>query len=186
MGVTLSLEEQIKRLDSCGFVCPEALSLDRLLSEWDRQDYESTPFSLLLGMYGADDESAGYHGVWYCDSERIENPGDYTLVVEVLCRLTRGELPIVNISDGLDEAKNRAWVSFEIDAKRVLVDLVIDGDWMDWSIVTKLDALLSARGSALRFAEFVTGQSSLVTCITPERKRLIELCTGLEWCWSSP
>src|SRR5215212_3449729 len=83
-----SLEEQLAVLDSCGIRLHASLTIDHLLRVFDRQEYETEPFQLLLTVMGGEigemiDEDSDplfaypSDNIWHLDTECIEDHGSY-------------------------------------------------------------------------------------------------------------
>jgi hypothetical protein len=82
---SVSFEQQISTLASCGIKLAPGVAADALLQSCDREAFEAEPYRLLLVCMGgaAENESqAGETGypsdnIWHLDTECIEDRGAY-------------------------------------------------------------------------------------------------------------
>jgi len=181
----LSLETQLQTLADHGINLLPDRTVDEFLISFPREDYESSPFGLVLFVLGGEVESrpCGRHfsnDIYTFDAECIEDHGDYRSQVLQLCRIAGDDLPVEDISDTIDIDAGIARIELTLDGRTHEFEPHVDNDWFDPDVIFWLDALLAARGSTRRFFLHDTGDQNLVTiCTTPDRVAALSKATGL-------
>src|ERR1051326_1652965 len=109
-----SLEEQLKVLTGGGIRLLSSITINHLLSSFDRESYESEPYSLLLTVMGSEAEGAPFtylsDNIWHFDTECIEGHGAYIAIAQRMSDLAGGALPLVDINDYVDLEEEKAWL----------------------------------------------------------------------------
>ncbi len=99
-------------------------------------------------------------------------------------RITRGEIKFESVKDHVDIENEKAWVSFSIRGKNYKWNLVVDNDWADPKLFTKVSQLTHTLNTKGRFTYFNTGGQTAVTGYeTPESKDAIVRATRLKIEW---
>ncbi|MEC9374524.1 MAG: hypothetical protein VYC34_11805 [Planctomycetota bacterium] len=168
-------------------LCPD-VTPDDLLREWNPEDFESDPYlSLLLAMGGErpDNPDLCYSDdIFWCDTECIEDHGDYARIARRMSALTRGALVFDNLRDYVDVEEQVAWIEAEIDGDTVRYEARVDDDWLDPDIFIWFDALLRSRPGARRYTYIdLGGQDCLLGCCTPAQLAPLRRATGLDIQW---
>jgi len=172
----VSLEDQLLRLKEIGIDLNPGFSIEHLLTEFNRNEYEKGPYSLLLVAMGGEVEVEDENWVpisnkvWHFDTECIEDHGDYVSIAHRLRDLTEGDLPIENAMDYIDIDAGQAWLSFELGGIKYKWDLVVDDDWVDTNLFAKFADLLSLHDSGKSFAMMdLKGQDFLILFLEPSQ-----------------
>jgi hypothetical protein len=190
-----SLEEQLAVLDSCGIRLHAGLTIDHLLRVFDRQEYETEPFQLLLTVMGGEagemiDEDSDplfaypSDNIWHLDTECIEDHGSYIAVAERMRDLAQGELPLIFIEDYVDINAKAAHLSFHLDGQKYRWEAQVEDDWIDPTILSKFVELLTARNTARQYTYCdLGGQDCLIGCSTPQELASLQVKTWLPFEW---
>lgn len=118
--------------------------------------------------------------LWMCDYERIEDHGAYREVILRLETMTGGQLGLTEVTDYVDVEEGKAWVEFEHRGRRIHWDFVVNDDWLDPSVLVKVDQLLGETGSTRRICSNHRdyGQAAFPAALTAaERVKLGKLTT---------
>ncbi len=188
----VALETQIANFTSLGLTLNKASSIEVLLQSFDRSEFESDPYQLLLFMAcsefevevpSEDGSTARYHSQWgwNFDTECLVQQGDYVTIVESLVRLT-GQLDLlVSAQDTFNINAPTAELEYTIKGVSRRLELIVNGDWAD---VVRLMPLFrdieaqTADGREFWFGD--NGQSILVLFVRAETAQgLNELSPGL-------
>lgn len=186
-----TLEQQLATLEELEIRLRPGLTVEDLLLDLSREDYEAQPYEpLLIAMGGALSE-APYgrisDDIWHFDTEAIEDHGSYVFIAERLRDLADGKLPFEAIRDYVDIEEGVAWLSFRLKQKDYRWDLVVESDWVDPVVFDKFDALLrEATNGQFRFTYYGLGQDLLIGIATPERLQELRARTGLDMTWLVP
>ena len=62
----MKLENQIEELAALGLILNEGIKIEDLLISWTKEEYEQTPFDLILSIYGEEVEERPL-GRYFCD-----------------------------------------------------------------------------------------------------------------------
>jgi len=190
---TVSLEEQLRILASCGINLSPNVAPEALLLSYSREAYEKDPYELLLCVMGneAEDESqAGETGypsdsIWHFDTECIEDHGSYAAIAQRLAVLAHPELPLEDVDDYVDIDGEEVWLAFKLDGQTEKWTPAIDNDWVDSTVLSRFAALLESR-STRRFTYInLGGQDCLIGCATPAQKAALMKATNLKVEWLS-
>lgn len=191
-----SLEEMLAALASCGIKLREGMSIDRafgqntkIISEISRATLEKEGFEGVLAVVGEElldkttYKSLGplSDDVWHFDSECIEDHGDYKLIAENLCRLTKGDLTFDRIEDFVDVEEETAWIELTKSGQTEHLDLKVRNDWVDPAVFALLQRRLVETDAPKRFAVRGLGQDAVVVCQTPEGLETLQQATGLRF-----
>ncbi|MEW6265343.1 MAG: hypothetical protein AB1641_19870 [Thermodesulfobacteriota bacterium] len=184
----VTLEDQLKGLAECGIKLREGLTIQHLLSLFDRAELEAEPYILLLTVLGGelDEKPTGYasNNIWHFDTECIEDRGDYARIARRMSELAGGGLPLQKIKDFVDIDDEKAWLSFELDGKPYKWNAQVEDDWVDEKIISELAKLLAGRNTGHKFTYLdLGGQDCLIGCATPDELKKLKKLTGLAFEW---
>ena len=132
----MKLEQQIAKLAELGFKLNEGITVGDLTREFDREEYETRPFDLILFFLGTEMEREdGWQPVcsrvWNFDTECIENSGDYTRIVKRLCEVADQPDYLKDVSDFVDGETGEAWLKYTVNGLPRNWDVEINDDWVD-------------------------------------------------------
>lgn len=177
-----TFEEQLSVFQSLGFTLNEVIEIDDLRI-FASEEYEKNPFSLMYISLGSVEEynfASITDRCWDFDTEAIEDYGDYIVIIENLRRISRGEMDFRNVRDEVDIENGVTKVSFTLFGDNYSFDLVINNDWVDVSLFTKIVELTAKYGTKGRYTFFDTGgQSVVIGYEKPEDLNKIIKATGL-------
>ncbi len=178
-------------LSLCEGAAPDVLLRQRTQwkSERSRATLEKSGFqSLLIAMGNDPYDPKSFKpldppsdDVWHFDVEFIEGHGAYKIIVDRLCRMTRGDLTFDRVTDYVDVEERVAWVELTRAGGSERIDLTIDDDWTDPKIFLEMQQRLVATGSPRRFAMLGLGQDCLIVCQTLENLKTLNRVTGLRF-----
>src|SRR5690242_11344950 len=111
----MTLEDQLAALSELDLTLNDGVTIDDLLCSFDREDYEETPFDLILFVLGTEVEKAPWgravcSRVWNLDMECICETGDYARIAKRLCEVAGQPDCFTNIEDYVDLVRNEAWL----------------------------------------------------------------------------
>ena len=160
----IPLEEQISKLDEIGLKMNAGLTVEDLLYSYDREEYESAPFDLILLAYGSDVEREPWDRaicdrVWNFDVEFIEGDGSYIEIVERFSKVAGVSDQVSDIQDLVDFENDIAWVSYKINGKQKKYNALIDDDWADPKVIKSIMDDMLRKG--YRFYAIDNGQASV-------------------------
>jgi hypothetical protein len=178
-----TLEEQLGDLASCGVRLLEDATVENLLEEWSRENFETEPYRLLLCALG-NEELERCDNIWHFDTECIEDQGDYARIAERLRTMAGDDLPLEDIEDHVDVEGRSAWIAFTLDGERHQWTCAVEDDWVDPTVLSRFAALLASRATGRKFTYLdLGGQDCLLGCFSDaERKRLRDV-TRLPFEW---
>jgi hypothetical protein len=178
-----SLERQLSDLRAGGVrLLPEA-TLDRLIEECPRKQFEETPYILVAAALGGDEPRLSQN-LWHFDSECIEGHGAYVLIAQRLRDLAGGELPLLEVEDYVEVMKEEAWLAFKLDGVDHHWTCKVNSDWVDSTVMSRFAKLLMARKTAKRFTYLDTGaQDCILGCFTDDQRKRLRKTTRLDWKW---
>lgn len=183
-----SFDEQWSVFKSLGF----ELTSETLIADFEKLKSDKLiveqPFSHLYMELGRGLQREPWtpftNRVWDFDTEAIEDHGAYVEIMRNLERISRGELKFDNLKDYVDIEERKAWVSFSINGQDFRWDLVVDDDWVDPQLFTKVVELTRKLNTKGRYTYFDTGgQNAVVGFETPESRAAIIKATGLKIEW---
>ncbi|WP_207435978.1 hypothetical protein [Sabulibacter ruber] len=183
-----TFQEQLETFTKLGFILnPEVDTTD--LNRWTGQHkFEKEPYSLLYLTLGQTIEREPWTPItnkcWDFDTEAIEDHGSYVFIIENLERISRGELQFENIEDYVDIEEKVAWVSFTINGDSYKWNLLVDDDWVDTTLFSKIVELTQKYKTKGKYTYFDTGgQNAVLGFETPAELEKIKASTGLtiEW-----
>jgi len=189
---TASFEEQLKVLAKGGILLHPRVVPEALLYSFSRAEYEKDPYRLLLCVMGQEAEEQSQVGdsgfpsdrIWHFDTECIEDHGAYIAIAERLSLMAQGTFPLQQIEDYVDLDEPKAWLSFSLDGQVYKWDAVVNEDWVDPGILSKMAHLLESRKAGRRFTYVdLEGQDCLLGCSTPQEQEWLEAKTGLTFQW---
>ncbi|WP_409341521.1 hypothetical protein [Paenibacillus sp. MBLB4367] len=182
---TLTVEEQYHKVKNIGIVLNPGISLDQVISDFRREEYEEKPYYLLFIAMGSELASNGNSFLyasddfWHFDRECIEDHGDYIPIIKRIAEILKDEFIVNEISDYVDIENNEIWVSFKINGNTYKYELLADDDWLDISIFKLFSELLEKHGSKRRFYYFDLGQGMLVGAYNKERWKSLNKLTNI-------
>ena len=157
---TIPFEDQLKVLADCGITLSPSVSPEALLQSFSREEYEKSPYRLLMCVMGGEGESeiqAGETGypsdmIWHFDTECIEDHGDYAAIARRLSVLAHPALSIEDVQDYVNVEHGEAWLSFKLDGQTYKWIAQVDNDWVDATVLSRFAALLASRATERRFS----------------------------------
>ncbi|SDH44083.1 hypothetical protein [Desulfosporosinus hippei] len=183
----VKLEDQIKNLKNIGLELSPGFTIEHLLKEFDRKEFEKDPYKLLLAVMGGEVELEDQSSVplsnkvWHFDTECIEDRGDYVRIANRLCDLSQGLLQITNLKDFVDIDNRQAWISFSLDGQEYKWDLKIENDWVDPGIFSKFAELLNTKSKTQRFIIMVLGQDCIIALAEHDQLQKLNQLRGLDF-----
>lgn len=185
---SVSLEEQVASLAMAGIRLRPNITMDHLLASFDRQQYESDPYRLLLVRMGGETEDEAAlrisDNIWHLDTECIEGDGDYVRVAERMRTLAGAALPIEELADRVNVEEREVWLEFTLEGKRIHWNLKVQEDWIDEAILGRFATLLTDRLAGRKFTYLdLEGQDCLIGCCTREQLQQLRTLTGLDFIW---
>ena len=150
----VTIEQQVAILAEIGITVNDGVAVDDLTEFEDREKLELQPYAGLVESLGYEIEREPFtpkcNRLWMCDYERIEDHGDYEVVLERLELMTDCALGLRDIEDYVDIEDDEAWVEFTYRGATIHWDAEVDNDWLDPFIIVKYDALLKKSRSLFR------------------------------------
>jgi len=147
---------------------------DQYTSDFERREYEEKPYILLLIAMGSEIEKDGEFkftstDIWHFDRECIEDDGDYSIVMERIVELIKGELLITDIEDHIDRENEEVGLSFKLNGETYKFNLTLNDDWLNIGVFKIFSNLLEEHGSDRRFFYSDLGQGILVGAFKKEQ-----------------
>ncbi|MNC33235.1 hypothetical protein D3C75_816200 [compost metagenome] len=155
-----------------------------MFEHFTQKQLEEDPYLLLLITLGSEIERENQFeyisdDIWHLDTECIQDHGDYKGIIQRLVQLSKGALMITNIEDNVDIDNDEAWVSFNLDGEHKRIELKVEDDWLDPSLFSKINHIISKFGLGKRFYYAVLGQDILVGFYNEEQiRKLNKLLKG--------
>ena len=183
-----SFDEQWRVFKSLGF----ELTSDALVADFEKLKSDrlivDRPFSDLYMELGRGLQREPWtpftNRVWDFDTEAIEDHGAYVEIMRNLERISRGEIKFEDLRDYVDVEEGKAWVSFSINGQSFKWDLVVNDDWVDPQLFSKVVELTRSLNTKGRYTYFDTGgQNAVIGFETPESRAAIVKATGLKIEW---
>ena len=177
----MTLENQIEALAELGVVMNEGVTIDDLLYSWVRSDYESSPYDMILFMYGVEIEREPWGRfvsdcAWNLDMECVDGSGSYVEIVRNLARISGQGASVTNIADEVDFDEGTAWVSYEVDGVAMKHVASVNDDWADPDVVVRIMQDLERGGR--KFYAKDNGQSSIWYFLTKDQVRGLNALSG--------
>ena len=177
----VSLEEQLARLEELGLRLDAGITLDDLLYSFDREDYESRPYDLLLIMLGAEVEREPWgrafsSRAWGFDTECVEGSGAYVEIVERLARLAGMSDRVGDLRDEIDLAGGSSWLEYTVDGRTRRWDVEVNDDWVDPMVLSYVMDDLETGDR--RFWALDNGQAMVVFSIDATSAASLQDLTG--------
>lgn len=171
---SLSLEEQLSRLEALGVKLNPGITVDDLLYSHEREEYEAEPFDLLLFVLGVEVEREPWgrffsDNAWNLDTECIEDVGSYADIVENLCRIAGNKALIFDVSDTVDIMSESGKLEYTVGGVRRSIDVEIDNDWADPATVTQIMSDIEEQVPGRHFYGVDNGQASIWYFLTKEQ-----------------
>jgi hypothetical protein len=179
----VALERQLSALAKCGVALAPSATIEALLEEFSRENYEKDPYRLLLCALG-NDELTLSENVWHFDTECIEDHGAYVRIADRLRRLAGDDLPLLDIEDFVDVEQGKASLSFKLDGQQYDWQCDVEDDWVDPKVLTRFADVLEDRDTGRRFTYVdLEGQDCLIGCSTNEQRKKLADTSGLKVTW---
>lgn len=178
VSASVPVEEQIRILEELGL--PVSEEVRATLEQWmgENPDYrsyiENNPYKILLLCMGypQDDydalEAIGYPlDVYWFDMESYVLEGSYAQLIEVMEYLSDGEVRMELEhfkTDAMNKEKGTGTLTmaFRCNGHPYTVDLAVKDDWVDTSIVAKLNEVLERENCAARLYVCVDSAQGLI------------------------
>lgn len=188
LGGKKKLETQLETFRQVGLVPNTGVELSDIDCWGGSEAFEEEPYSLLYSTLGQTIEREPWTPIsdkcWHFDTEAIEGNGSYVSIMQNLERLAQGELKFERLEDHVDQDDNTAWLSFTINGESYKWDMVVDEDWVDPLIFTKVIELTSKYRTRGKYTCYSTGgQDVVIGYETPESLEKIVATTGLNIEW---
>jgi len=183
-----TLAEGLAALEHCGVRKRDDVSIDDILYSTGGSLSDPIDYTHLLCVIGSDVERDDFrpksNELWHFDTECIEDHGDYVRIAERLTLLSKGTLPISNLSDHVNIEESVAWLEFDFQGKRIHWDFAIQDDWVDATVFTRFVQLFRAVPSNARFTYGnLDGQDCLIGFATDEQRGALTALTGVKFEW---
>ena len=180
-----SFEQQLRVLQKGGIALAPGIAPEALLESFSREEFERTPYRLLLSTMGeSDGPSYLSHQIWHFDPECIEDHGAYKHIASRFSALAGGALPLHQIEDHVDLDAAAAWLSFTLDGTPHKWTAEVNNDWVDPTVLSRFGELLVARSTDHRFTFVNLGaQDCLIGCATAQQRDWLNSNTGLAFEW---
>ena len=139
----MKLEDQIKKLREIGLTLNKGVTVNDLLLSFSREEFEETPFDLILFAYGSEIEEKPW-GRYFCDRawnfdvEAIEDNGSYVEIVKQFHRITGKSKRIEGLQDRVDIEGSHAYLQYTLDGVERTFQPVVDSDWADPQVIESI------------------------------------------------
>ncbi len=160
----IPLEQQLATLARLGLVLNDGVTVDDLLLSWDRQQYESQPYDLILFVLGSEIERDPWgrnvcDRAWNFDVECIEGAGSYVTIVQNFCRVAGMPGLMTDLVDFVDIENKTAWLKYKIDGQQRYYTIAVHDDWADEEVAGQIRQDIERDGK--RFYAKDNGQASI-------------------------
>jgi hypothetical protein len=186
-GSPVSVASAVKQLAAVGIRMRPGITPDGLLNSLGGNMESPVDWTLLLCALGSQAESGDFEWVsddiWHFDTECIEDHGAYVEVVGRFIALAKGALPMTQLRDHVDVLEGKAWLEFTLDDKTQHWDLVVDEDWVDPELYSRIQQLVVPRGAGRRFIIVALGQDCLIGFGDDHLRQVLLQLTGLQFNW---
>lgn len=165
----MKLEEQISKLKDIGIILNEGVSINDLLISFSRDEFEKSPFDLILIAYGFEIEEKPW-GRYFCDQawnfdvEAIEGDGSYVEIVKQFHRITGKSKRIEGLKDQVDIERSHANLQYSVDGIERTFHPIVDNDWADAQVIDSI--MEDLRESDHNFYPIDNGQASVYYYLT--------------------
>jgi len=185
---SISIESQLASLENAGIKLAENRTVEELLISWDRADYESEPFRLLLSTLGGEVEEEPWeryfsNDIWRLDAECIEGNESYAYILYRMKMLAGSGFDVSNVSSQLDLESQSAELRFDFHGEAITLVPEVNDDWIDPKILSNI-SLLTQRAELNGGFTYLDlgGQDCLIGFATKEELRMLnELGLGFIW-----
>lgn len=184
----VSFVVQMETFKKLGFVINPGVSESDLTELRESPGIEEDPYSILYMNLGRTIQREPWTPLtdrcWDFDVEAVEDHGDYISIMKNMERITRGELKFEELKDHVDLEQEKAWVSFKLRGVQYKWDLVVEDDYADPALFTRIVALTKKVGTKGKYTYFETGgQNAVIGYETPADRLAIIKATGLKIDW---
>jgi hypothetical protein len=184
---TVAFDKQLNTLNEIGIKIKPSLNREHLIEHFSLEEMEQDPYIMLLVTLGSEVEIENKFDfisddIWHLDTECIEDHGDYQRVVQRLVQLTKGSLKFTEIKDYIDIDNEEVWITFNVDGELFKHDLRVEDDWLDLSILSLLNSIVSKQQLEKKYFYAVLGQDVLIGFYTVEQvRKLNKLLTKIHF-----
>ncbi len=150
--------------------------MEDLLISFSREEFEETPFDLILFVYGSEIEEEPW-GRYFCDqawnfdAEAIEDDGSYIEIVRQFHRITGKRKRLEGLQDSVDVEESYAQLQYTVDGLERTFKPIVDNDWADAQVVESIMSDLCYSG--YDFYSKDNGQASVWYYLTEEQAQAI-------------
>lgn len=153
-----TLEAQLEILAKLGLHLEEEAGIDDLLQAFGREEYEQSPFALLLLVLGFEIESEPWgrpicSAAWNFDTEFINETGDYAEITTCLCRVAQKPGHLQQVRDFVDVTGRKAWLEYTVSGVQRHWDLDVNNDWADVTGLAYVMADIESDGRRFYFID---------------------------------
>jgi hypothetical protein len=183
----MTLEEQLAVLAELGLTMNDGVTIDDLLCSFEREEYESDPFELLLFVFGGEVEREPWERavcdrVWNFDTECVTGDGSYVEIVERLCRVAGKPAgkpgALTDVEDAVDFEGGESSLEYTLGGERRRWTVEVNDDWVDMMVVSYVMEELEDGG---RFYYLDNGQAMVLMFLDDAgAERLQAECDGLQ------
>ncbi len=136
----MTIEKQIEILEQLGLKVNEGITIDDFVSGWGREEFERTPFDLVLFDLGGQRQRGSEwiyvsNVAWHLDMECIYDTGDYVRIAKNLCRISGMPELFENAADFVDIENSEAWLRYRVDGRDRHHSIEVHDDWADPAVV---------------------------------------------------
>lgn len=122
--------------------------------------------------------------LWHFDTECIEDQGDYVKIIQNIERISDGDLKFEDVEDSFDHEANTASVSFKLNGDSYSWDLLVENDWVDPTILSKIVELSKKYKTKGKLTYFNTGgQDMVLGWLTENKLKELRRKTRLDVVW---
>jgi hypothetical protein len=169
-----TLEGKLGVLSKYGLHLAKPYTVDSLLEEKDRHEYEKSGYQTLLVQMGMASEE--HPERYLCDNLRyvyfacIEENGDYAYLVEQVDRMCGGALGLKDVKDELNRVRGEAKLRFTFKGKRKSLEFPMKGEYVNFRLFEELAELLEEADPdrALLFYD-LGGFDGVFACVTEKQ-----------------
>jgi hypothetical protein len=165
-GPRIPLETQIEELAAAGLRLNPGIGIDDLLGSFPRDEFEGTPYELLLIMFGFQVEKDGN---WLpvsslavdIDMECIQDEASYVHLLQQLASVTGRSDLFQDLSSAVDFRSQRATLTYQVGARSRTLHPAVQNDWADPAVLSQvLHDIVAAIDDGRSYWGVENGQSS--------------------------
>jgi hypothetical protein len=161
----MTLEQQLEKLAQLGLTLNPGITIDDILYSFNREAFETKPFSHILFQLGIEVERAPWgrpfcSRVWNFDTECIYSTGSYVTIMKKLCEISGDPDYLKDLNDFVDLEKGEAWLSYTVHGRAQRWTVDVEDDWADMLTINYIMHDLERDGK--RFYYIDNGQAMLL------------------------